>query len=220
MEEKKLLRIITLLFIKLMTVNMYCYGEITNLDLDFINNISNQNNKYVKMYQYEINSVKNKSDNLVNSEKFDKNEFLELQKKLVAKAYNTQGKPRFDKQILIFVSFSMPENSIKELLHESKKYDAALVIQGLVNNSFKETLIKVQQIISDNKNIGGIHIDPNLFNEYKINQVPAYVVKYGEGNNYDVVYGLGSIKEALDFFISNNAKSSKILKHYLTNGSN
>lgn len=220
MEEKKLLRIIILVFIKLITVNMSCYGEISNLDLDFINNISNQNNKYVKMYQDEINSVKSKSEHLVNNEKFDKKQFLELQKKLVENAYNTQGKPRFDKQILLFVSFSMPENSIKELLRESKKYNAALVIQGLLNNSFKETLNKVQQIISDNKNIGGIHIDPNLFNEYKISQVPAYVVKYGEGNNYDVAYGLGSIKEALDFFINNNSKSSKFLKQYLTNISN
>ncbi len=45
--------------------------------------------------------------------------------------------------LLVFVSFNMPKNSLKELAQSVQKIDGALIIRGLVDNSFIKTAEKV-----------------------------------------------------------------------------
>lgn len=71
----------------------------------------------------------------------------------------------------IFVSFSMPKELLVSLDKQAKQIGAKLVIRGLKNNSFKETFELV-------KSLGDIRvdIDPRAFDEYSINEVPAFVI--------------------------------------------
>ena len=44
--------------------------------------------------------------------------------------------------VLIFISFSMPEESLKQWIAQAQRIHAPLIIRGLINNSFTETQAK------------------------------------------------------------------------------
>jgi|GEM_PF-5621726 len=102
--------------------------------------------------------------------------------------------------LIIFVSFSMPKESIKGWIAQAQKVRAAVYIRGLVNNSFKDTTKAVSELVQDQ--IGGLLIDPNLFKKYAITQVPAVVVANGNpgdaSNSFDIIYGDVSLDYALE----------------------
>jgi conjugal transfer pilus assembly protein TrbC len=99
--------------------------------------------------------------------------------------------------IIIFVSFSMPKESIKGWIAQAQKVGASVYIRGLVNNSFKDTAKAVSELVQDQ--VGGVLIDPNLFKKYSITQVPAVVVVNGKDEKEDfVVYGDVSLDYALE----------------------
>lgn len=81
------------------------------------------------------------------------------------------------KEILVFVSFSMPKLSLKELSREAGKHNAKLILRGLYRESFKKTAEKILEI--DKKGMG-LEIDPKLFKRYGIKQVPTFVLIEGE----------------------------------------
>lgn len=113
--------------------------------------------------------------------------------------------------IIVCISFSMPAESIKGWMNEAAKIHAPVVIRGLINNSFRETLKKMNELASDNK--GGIQLDPMLFREYQIRQVPAIVVS--NGSTYDIVYGDTHLDYALQTFINKNDDLSPIARNAL-----
>ena len=96
--------------------------------------------------------------------------------------------------ILVFVSFSMPKASIKGWVEQARISGAAIYIRGLVNNSFKETIAAVSELVKDTP--GGLLIDPTLFKKYSITQVPAVVVVNRE--DFDVIYGDVTLDYALN----------------------
>jgi type-F conjugative transfer system pilin assembly protein TrbC len=77
------------------------------------------------------------------------------------------------KSLVVFVSFSMPDVSLKELDENAEKYGAILVMRGLFEGSFVKTKDKILAI---NKN--GLHLDinPELFRRYNIYRVPTFVL--------------------------------------------
>lgn len=118
---------------------------------------------------------------------------------------------RSKSNIIIFVSFSMPKESIKGWMNEAEKIHAPVVIRGLVNNSFKETLKRVNELVGDNR--GGLQLDPMLFTEFKVKQVPAVVVR--NNNEYDIVYGDTHLDYALQKITKQNDALSPIAKDLL-----
>lgn len=72
-------------------------------------------------------------------------------------------------QLLVFVSFSMPEASLKSLAQDAEKYNAVLVMRGLYEDSFVKTANKL-------KDLGiGVDINPELFETHKVTAVPTFV---------------------------------------------
>jgi len=82
-------------------------------------------------------------------------------------------------QILVFVSFSMPEASLKSLAQETQrnasqrvstqKHHATLVMRGLYQDSFVKTAQKLQEIGM------AADIHPDLFEAHHITSVPTFV---------------------------------------------
>lgn len=72
-------------------------------------------------------------------------------------------------KILVFISLSMPEASLKSLVQEAERFQAVLVLRGLVNDSFKETAEIIQRF--------GLfaEINPEAFERYHIQYVPTFV---------------------------------------------
>lgn len=108
---------------------------------------------------------------------------------------------------LIFVSFSMPKDSLLAYLRDAKKQHAALVICGLINNSFQKTFRAVNDLVQESKG-DGVLLNPLWFKKFKIKQVPAVVVINKDSHclkesncsesNYSVLYGDISLNSALN----------------------
>lgn len=118
--------------------------------------------------------------------------------------------PKNASPIMIFVSFSMPKDSLKGWMDEAKRIHAPVIIRGLIHNSFKETIKKVSELTENNK--GGLQLNPILFEQYGIEKVPAVVVSHTDNClphqtcqiQYDVVYGDTTLKYALMKIASEN----------------
>lgn len=178
----------------ILIINILITGTI--LANNNINNIATIENRALKnsdLYKQDINRVILQSDHIVANANFNKQEFLKLQNGLLKKYYRNHQN---NKDTIVFVSFSMPDESIKNLLKESAKYEASLVLNGLYNNSMDATLKKLGEFINKENNSSGIEINPNLFQEYQIKSVPAFVFK--KNDNFDVVYGASGIRHAID----------------------
>ena len=96
---------------------------------------------------------------------------------------------------LYFVSFSIPEEGLKRMLHETRQYGIPATLRGLVNNDMKTTTDAVLQLVKDGVT-DGVQIDPTLYTQYGIRSVPSLVVRCQVG--YDVVRGNIHVKQALE----------------------
>lgn len=96
---------------------------------------------------------------------------------------------------IYFVSFSIPEEGLKRMLHETRQFGIPATLRGLVNNDMKTTADAVMQLVKDGVT-DGMQIDPTLFAQYNIRSVPALVVRCQAG--YDVVRGNIRVKQALE----------------------
>lgn len=77
--------------------------------------------------------------------------------------------------VLIFISLSMPMESLKAWSEQAQKIHAPIIIRGLLNDSFVDTQKAVKQMTLHSH--GGAIIDPRLFQTYHITQVPAVVIR-------------------------------------------
>lgn len=101
--------------------------------------------------------------------------------------------------IIVFVSLSMPEASLKALYKEAEVCGARMVIRGLINNSFAQTSQKLQSLKIS------MDIDPPLFEEFKIEHVPVYVhcklsPEGPQVHNHDRVSGNVTLLHVLEQF--------------------
>jgi type-F conjugative transfer system pilin assembly protein TrbC len=91
-----------------------------------------------------------------------------------AHAMSAPATPIIQNPVYVFISFSMPKESLQQWAAQAKKVHAPLVIQGLVDDSFTKTQQAVAALSSENQS--GVVLDPRLFRQYHIQQVPAVVV--------------------------------------------
>ena len=96
---------------------------------------------------------------------------------------------------LYFVSFSIPEEGLMRMLHETRQYGIPATLRGLINNDMKTTTDAVLQLVKDGVT-DGVQIDPTLYSQYNIRSVPALVVRCQTG--FDVVRGNIRLKQALE----------------------
>lgn len=115
----------------------------------------------------------------------------------VPKSLQRQEKPALDSksvtrgegEFLIFVSFSLSDQALKNLYEESLRLKARLILKGLHENSFQETRKKVQHL--------GIQadIDPTLYEKHAVKVVPTFILE--KGDKADKVAGNITAQEAL-----------------------
>ena len=89
---------------------------------------------------------------------------------------------RYESQILIFVSTSIPETTVKRYVQQTQHIGAALVFRGLINDSMKDTQVYLSQLLgTDQTGVKPtILIDPTLYSRFNIKQVPTTVVTESE----------------------------------------
>lgn len=101
----------------------------------------------------------------------------------IAKQQQDKANLPGDKCPIVLVSFSMPDNQLKALIAEAHKVGAVVAIRGLVNDDFKQTLIKLRQLTDtnnleqeSNSQLCGIIIDPTLFRRFSVSAVPTFIL--------------------------------------------
>ncbi len=110
------------------------------------------------------------------------------------------------KEIYVFISTSLKERNLLSLAKEAKKYGASLIMRGFVDNSYIKTAETLQNIIE--KTGRGVSIDPELFKQFEVTEVPTFVVmaKDADANCvagvacnilYDKISGNISLEDAL-----------------------
>lgn len=99
-------------------------------------------------------------------------------------------------KLFVFISFSVPEDVWISISKDIIPIGGVLVLNGLPDNSFKNLANRLRKM-KENGFLADVQINPMLFEEYSITQVPAFVVS--DNNCYDKVIGNISVDYALEF---------------------
>ncbi|HBC3534633.1 type-F conjugative transfer system pilin assembly protein TrbC [Vibrio parahaemolyticus] len=112
--------------------------------------------------------------------------------------------------VMVFVSLTMPESSLKALLKQSEVWQVPLVIRGVLPDGFTATANTIQSLLQTNEKKpinSGFAINPEWFQTFNIQEVPTFVaVKPGRclpkqacsESDYDIVKGNVSLPDALE----------------------
>ena len=79
-----------------------------------------------------------------------------------------------DAGLFAFVSFTMPEASIKRLIQQASQSGAVVIVRGFYEKSLMKTAKKVRELAGENK--VDWRIDPKLFEEHAVTSVPTFVL--------------------------------------------
>ncbi|WP_243756556.1 type-F conjugative transfer system pilin assembly protein TrbC [Serratia ureilytica] len=95
---------------------------------------------------------------------------------------------------LYFVSFAIPEEGMRRMLQEARRFGIPATLRGMVNGDMRETVQRVQKLVEAG-GIDGVQIDPQPYTQYGVTAVPALVVRCAAG--FDVVRGNLLMAQAL-----------------------
>ena len=184
--------------------------------------------KEVTKQNYNFKKYKNKSKQKIQ----DYQELISSIKEQHIKNAQAKGLIKPMPQAIVFVSFSMPTLSLKQIIQDAAHYQIPVVVRGLHENSFRKTIGRIFDLVKET-NKGGVLINPNWFKEYDIKVAPAVVVADSinsnkeskidkrtcnkEVNKFDVVYGNIPLKRALTI-IADKGSFAHIAKTILNRG--
>jgi conjugal transfer pilus assembly protein TrbC len=105
--------------------------------------------------------------------------------------------PSLSESLYIFISFSVPEESLKELSYGLEKTGGFFVIRGLPQNSFREFFEKTKSL-KEKGILAPILVDPEAFEKFNIERVPTFALKNGE--SFEKYEGNIPLRDALRIF--------------------
>jgi type-F conjugative transfer system pilin assembly protein TrbC len=119
-----------------------------------------------KPYQNEVEQIRDKIHQTIknNFKKEAQKENITINTDVGSTDSNTS------ENFLVFVSLSIPKQSLKALYQEARKKNVPLILRGLKNNSFKETALLLRNLEIE------LQINPELFRKYQVTRVPSFVL--------------------------------------------
>ncbi|TXY44787.1 type-F conjugative transfer system pilin assembly protein TrbC [Vibrio mimicus] len=112
--------------------------------------------------------------------------------------------------VMVFVSLTMPESSLRSLLRQSEHWQVPLIIRGVLPEGFPATAAKIQSLLQERESQmieSGFAINPEWFRTFNVTEVPTFVaVKPGRclpgqpcnEADFDIVKGNVSLPDALE----------------------
>lgn len=102
--------------------------------------------------------------------------------------------------IMVFISLSMPKESLQNYYIEAKKFNATLMIRGFIDDSLSKTVAYFKAAQDEGVMV---QVDPHSFEKFNIVQVPTIIVKDGNcllntSCAYDKITGNVSLRYALE----------------------
>ncbi|HDM8062759.1 TPA: type-F conjugative transfer system pilin assembly protein TrbC [Vibrio harveyi] len=132
----------------------------------------------------------------------------------------TRNPDQAPKGVMVFVSLTMPDTALKQLLTQSEHLGVPLVIRGVLPEGFPATAKRIESLIRSPNQApiqSGFSISPDWFKQFDITKVPAFVsVKSGRclpeqpcsNTDYDILYGNISLYQALDYLATGDAQQN------------
>ena len=130
---------------------------------------------------------------------------------------------RAPRGVMAFVSLTMPDTALKQLLRQSAHTEVPLIIRGVLPQGFDATAGRIANLVGMNTKTpikSGFAISSEWFERFNIQRVPAFVsVKDGHclpkqpctSSDYDIVYGNISLYQALAFLEDGDAAQNVTL---------
>lgn len=122
--------------------------------------------------------------------------------------FNNMFKKGEEVNFYMFASFSLSDTHLRQMMDYAKAYNGVIVLRGIENNSFQKTGEHIQALAKEGEE-ASIIIDPTLFKEFQVVQVPSYVLSKRKEcpvgvtcrAYYDKIIGSITPKYALEKFI-------------------
>ena len=122
----------------------------------------------------------------------------EILPKHIQKAFTEmRQKQQPQTSLYLFLSFSLPQKSLRLYLKEAKRYGARVVLRGFIGASLRDTVRTLKTLIEETGY--GVQIDPTIFDQFTVEQVPAFVLMSGT-KVYDKIVGHIHLSYALEQF--------------------
>lgn len=141
----------------------------------------------------------------------------------IAKKYEQRVEAMKTDELMVFVSFTMPAESLKRIVSQAHRVGASVILNGFKDNSLKATASAIKQL----GEVGGnVLINPNAFAKYEIKTVPMVVLAKPESlaqlNNegcalpgtYVAVGGDVSLDYSLDEIIKRDVRFVDLANRY------
>ncbi|MBY0281476.1 MAG: type-F conjugative transfer system pilin assembly protein TrbC [Alphaproteobacteria bacterium] len=153
-----------------------------------------QSQALIKYYEKEALDLKNQAPSPFKAKGCSSQNTISCLKEKESKQPIETNQANTDSTIYIFVSLSIPKESLKALAVEAKKHKAVFVIRGLIDNSFLKTATFVKELGES------VVLDPLLFREYNVVVVPTFIEAHQAGykkisGNITLAYALEKFKE-------------------------
>jgi type-F conjugative transfer system pilin assembly protein TrbC len=113
--------------------------------------------------------------------------------------------------LMVFVSFSMPQNSMQQLSYQVMKAGGVLVFRGMHQGSLKKT-VNLMQSLSE-KGVSAI-IHPKLFTQFHVSQMPTFILLSDTKQTTDKLAGNVPLEFALRSF-ADSGDNKKLAENYL-----
>lgn len=92
------------------------------------------------------------------------------------------GKPSAQKagsDLIVFVSFSMPDDELKSYTEQAREAGATIVLRGMIDHSLEKTKHKAWDVSHGRS---AWEINPSLFRKFEVTKVPAIVLANGDSS--------------------------------------
>ncbi len=86
--------------------------------------------------------------------------------------------PPQEPALRIFVTLDMPQGSLRRLVDQAERAGAVLVLRGLKNQSMRQTVAAVSELLGQRK--AGWLIDPEAFERHGVEAAPTFLLTFGE----------------------------------------
>lgn len=132
-------------------------------------------------------------------------------------------------QFMVFVSTSMPEQALKQIIADTSAAGGVVVFRGFPGNSGKAFIAALAKVVTKDQQFASIGIDPRLFRAFDVDAVPAMVVTStdftpcdgltcrSEPPPFDRIVGNVTVRYALETFADANGPGALIAKTALSN---
>lgn len=87
--------------------------------------------------------------------------------------YTALSSNRFSNNLIVFSSFSVPDESWRRMVDDVNKAGGVIFLRGLKNNSIQDTATELKRL---GLNGGHIAVNPKAFKQYNITAVPTVLI--------------------------------------------